>query len=223
MEVERCKDEICDVCHKMWQQGWTASNDGNVSVKLDKDVYLITPGGISKSFITKDKLLIVDGRGAVIEGAEGYKPSSEMKMHLRCYEQREDVGGVVHAHPPIATGYAVAGQGLDNYCMIEAVLSLGAVPVVPYATPSTDEVPDSITPYLKNHDALLLANHGAITVGENLMTAYYKMETLEQYAKVSLVARLLGGAREIPEDKVRQLLDLRDNYYHLSGRHPDYK
>ena len=159
----------------------------------------------------------------VVEGPENYKPSSEMKMHMRCYEVREDVGAVVHAHPPTATGFAVANKSLDDYCMIETVITIGSIPVAPYGTPSTNEVPDSITPFLPEHDVLLLQNHGALTVGCDLITAYYRMETLEHYAKISLTAHLLGGAQEIPREKIDQLLDLRKNYYHITGRHPGYK
>lgn len=142
---------------------------------------------------------------------------------MRCYEVRDDVGAVVHAHPPTATGFAVANKPLDEYSMIETVLTIGSIPVTPYGTPSTYEVPDAITPYLPEHDVLLLQNHGALTVGCDLITAYYRMETLELYAKISLNAYLLGGAQEIPRDKIDQLLDLRENYYHITGRHPGYK
>ncbi|MBQ9307658.1 MAG: class II aldolase/adducin family protein [Clostridia bacterium] len=217
------REEICDVCHKMWQLGWVAANDGNVSVKMEDGTYWITPSGISKSFITPEKLLRVDSNMQVLEGESGYKPSSEMKMHMRCYEERDDVGAVVHAHPPTATGFAVANRPLDCYSMIETVITIGSVPVTPYGTPSTYEVPDAIAPYLQEHDVLLLQNHGALTVGCDLLTAYYRMETLELFAKISLNAELLGGAKEIPRHEIDKLLDLRENYYHVTGRHPGYK
>ena len=223
MDSREIKEQICDVCHKMWQLGWVAANDGNVSVKNEDGTYWITPSGISKSFITPDKLLRVDADMRVMEGPQGYKPSSEMKMHMRCYEVREDVRAVVHAHPPTATGYAVAGKSLDAYSMIETVIAIGAIPLTPYGTPSTYEVPDAITPYLPSHDVLLLKNHGALTVGADLITAYYRMETLELYAKISLTAHLLGGAREIPRPQIDKLIDLRENYYHVTGRHPGYE
>ena len=223
MEYAEIREQICDVCHKMWQLGWVAANDGNVSVKLPDGRVLATPTGISKSFITPEKLVVIDGTGAVVNSLPGYKPSSEIKMHLRCYREREDVGAVVHAHPPTATGYAVAGKSLDEYSMIETVIAIGSIPLTPYGTPSTDEVPDAITPYLQEHDVMLLQNHGALTVGCDLITAYYRMETLELYAKISLTAHLLGGAQEIPRDRIDTLLDLRENYYHVAGRHPGYK
>ena len=223
MDIELIKEQVCDICHKMWQLGWVAANDGNVSVRLEDGTFLATPTGISKSFITPDKLVIIDGEGNVLEGASGYKPSSEIKMHLRCYQERPDVGAVVHAHPPTATGYAVANKPLDEYSMIETVLTLGSVPVTPYGTPSTYEVPEAIAPYLGKHDVVLLQNQGALAVGADAVTAYYRMETLELFAKISLTAHLLGGAKEIPMQQIDKLMDLRENYYHISGKHPGYK
>ena len=223
MEYREIQEQICDVCHKMWQLGWVAANDGNVSVKLDDGSFLATPTGISKSFITPEKLVRIDGEGRVLEGLPGYKPSSEIKMHLRCYREREDVGAVVHAHPPTATGYAVAGKSLDEYSMIETVIAIGSIPLTPYGTPSTNEVPEAIAPYLADHDVFLLQNHGALTVGCDLITAYYRMETLELFAKISLTAHLLGGAQEISRPQIDKLLQLRENYYHVTGRHPGYR
>lgn len=223
MTEKEIKDQMCDICHKMWQLGWVAANDGNISVRLPDGNFIATPTGISKSFITPEKLVKINAKGEVIEGQPGYKPSSEIKMHLRCYSERPDVNGVVHAHPPTATGYAVAGLSLDCYSMIETVVALGSVPLTPYGTPSTMEVPEAITPYLKDHDAMLLQNHGALTVGADVLTAYYRMETLELFAKISLTAHLLGGAKEIPKNQIDKLLDLRDSYYHVTGHHPGYK
>ena len=223
MQKQEIKELICDVCHKMWQLGWVAANDGNISVKVEDGTFWITPSGISKSFITPEKLIRVNEAMEKLEGAEGLVPSSEIKMHMRCYQEREDVGAVVHAHPPTATGYAVANKPLDEYSMIETVIAIGSIPVTPFGTPSTYEVPEAIAPYLAQHDVLLLQNHGALTVGCDLITAYYRMETLELFAKISLNAHLLGGAQEIPRNKIDQLLELRENYYHVTGRHPGYK
>ena len=223
MEYMEIREQICDICHKMWQQGWVAANDGNISVKLPDGNFLATPTGISKSFITPEKLVIINDKGEVLSGLPDYKPSSEIKMHMRCYRERPDVGAVVHAHPATATGFAVAGKSMDEYSMIETVIAIGSIPLTPYGTPSTDEVPDAITPYLQDHDVMLLQNHGALTVGCDLITAYYRMETLELYAKISLVAHLLGGAKEIEKPQIEKLLYLRENYYHVTGRHPGYK
>ena len=222
MNISELKDQVCDICHKMWQLGWVAANDGNVSVKLDDGTFLVTPTGISKSFITPEKLLIVAKDGAIIEGAEGYKPSSEIKMHFRCYEERNDVGAVVHAHPPAATGFAVAHVPLDRYTMIESVITIGSVPVTPYGTPSTHEVPDAITPYLQEHDVMLLENHGALAVGCDLITASYSMETLELWAKISINATILGGEKEISPENIERLCRMRADYK-VTGRHPGYK
>ena len=222
MKYMEIREQICDVCHKMWQLGWVAANDGNVSVKLEDGTFLATPTGISKSFITPEKLVHIDESGEVLDGLEGCKPSSEIKMHLRCYKEREDVGAVVHAHPPTATGYAVAHLDLDRYTMIETVIAIGSIPITPYGTPSTYEVPDSIAPYLENHDVLLLENHGALTVGSDLITAYYRMETLELYAKISLTAHLLGGEKEISRENIDRLINMRKGYG-VTGRHPGFR
>ena len=219
---EEIKDQMCDVCHKMWQLGWVAANDGNVSVKLEDGTFLATPTGISKSFITPEKIVHIDKDANIIEANGDYRPSSEIKMHLRCYKESEDVGAVLHAHPPVATGYAVANVPLDEYSMIETVIAIGSIPVTPYGTPSTYEVPDAIAPYLGEHDVVLLQNHGALSVGADLLTAYYRMETLELFAKISLNAHLLGGAKEISRPNIDKLISMRANYK-VTGRHPGYK
>ena len=216
------REQICDICHKMWQLGWVAANDGNVSVKLPDGTFLATPTGMSKSFIMPEKLVHIDQDGQILDASAGLKPSSEIKMHLRCYKEREDVGAVLHAHPPVATGYAVANKPLDEYSMIETVIALGSIPVTPYGTPSTYEVPDRIAPYLGEHDALLLQNHGALTVGADLITAYYRMETLELFAKISLNAHLLGGAKEISRENIDRLISMREGYQ-VTGKHPGYR
>lgn len=216
------RELICDVCHKMWQKGWVAANDGNVSVKLEDGTFLATPTGMSKSFITPEKLVHIDKEGSILEAEDGCRPSSEIKMHLRCYQEREDVGAVLHAHPPVATGFAVANKALDEYSMIETVIALGSVPVTPYGTPSTYEVPEAIAPYLGEHDAVLLQNHGALTVGADVITAYYRMETLELFAQISLNAHLLGGAKEISRENIDRLISMRKGYG-VTGRHPGYK
>lgn len=222
MNISELKEQMCDICHKMWQLGWVAANDGNVSVKLDDGNFLVTPTGISKSFITPEKLLIITKDGEIVEGAPGYKPSSEIKMHLRCYRDRDDVGAVVHAHPPAATAFAVAHLPMDRYITIESVITIGSVPLTPYGTPSTDEVPEAVAPYLPEHDVFLLENHGALAVGCDLLTAYYRMETLELSAKVSIYARILGGEKEISRDNIDRLCRMRADYK-VTGKHPGYK
>lgn len=223
MNYSKERNEICSVCHKMWQRGIVAANDGNVSVKLEDGTFLCTPTGISKYDIQPDMLIRIKEDGTVLEASEGYRPSSEMKMHIRCYREREDIRAVVHAHPPIATSFASMGKPLDGYYVMECIVNLGAVPIAEYATPSTEAVPNSIAPHLAHHDGILLAHHGALTVGDTLETAYFKMESLEMYAKTSFYIHLLGGAEDMPEKQIDELLDLRNNVYKMKGHHPGYK
>ena len=220
--MEQIKDQICDVCHKMWQLGWVAANDGNVSALLDDNTILTTPTGMSKSFVTPEELIRVDRQGNVLEAAGGLRPSSELKMHLRCYDRRDDVRSVIHAHPPGATGFAVAHKPLDMYNMIEDVAAIGAVPLTPYGTPSTMEVPDAIEPYLQEHDVMLLENHGALAVGSDVITAFYRMESLELWAKITINAVILGGSIDISRKNIDKLIDLR-SFYRITGRHPGYQ
>lgn len=212
--------DLCEVCHLMWSQGWVAANDGNVSVRRDDGTIVCTPSGVSKREIEPDMLVVIDSAGRVVEGDR--RPSTEMAMHLRCYADREDVRAVVHAHPPYATAFAAADRALDGYGLIETVLTVGAVPVVPFAMPGTDDVAEAIAPYLSHHDALLLRAHGALTVGGDLRTAYYRMESLEQFAKISLAAHQLGGMKDLPRQDIDTLMQRRESFYHLTGKHPGY-
>ena len=216
------KEQICDVCHKMWQLGWVAANDGNVTAMLADGTSLAPPTSMSKSFITPDKLIRIDRAGNILEAPNGLRPSSETKMHLRCYDKRSDVRSVIHAHPPGATGFAVAHKAMDMYNMIEDVAAIGSVPLTPYGTPSTYEVPDAIEPYLEEHDVMLLENHGALAVGSDVITAFYRMESLELWAKITINAVILGGSRDISQENIQKLIDLR-SYYRITGRHPGYK
>ena len=211
MDIDLIKEQICDVCHKTWQLGWVAANDGNVSARLEDGTFLCTPTGMSKSFITPEKLIRINAKGEILEGAEGLRPSSEIKMHLRCYEKRPDVWSVIHAHPPGATGFAVAHKAMDMYNMIEDVAVIGSVPLTPYGTPSTTEVPDAIEP-----------NHGALAVGSDVITAFYRMESLELWAKITINAVILGGSIDISRENIQKLIDLR-GFYRVTGRHPGYK
>lgn len=222
MKYQEIREQICDICYKMWQLGWVAANDGNVSVKLEDDLFLATPTGMSKAFITPEKLLLINGRAEIVEALEGLRPSSEIKMHLRCYADRPDVGAVIHAHPPGATGFAVAHKPMDMYNMIEDVSVIGSVPLTPYGTPSTYEVPEAIAPYLQEHDVMLLENHGALAVGADPITAFYRMESLELWAKITINAVILGGSHDISRENIQKLIDLR-SYYGVTGRHPGYK
>jgi L-fuculose-phosphate aldolase len=202
--------EIVEVGRRMYARGYTASNDGNISVKLGNDRLLMTPKSVCKGFMTPDMMCITDLDGRKLQGDRD--PSSEMLMHLEVYRQRPDVRAVVHAHPPIATGFAVAGIPLDRAVLAEVLCTLGSIPIAEYATPSTSELPEAVRKYVKAHDGMLLANHGALTMGGDLMGAYFKMETIEHFAKISLVARMLGGENLIAREEVGRLQELRTTY-----------
>jgi L-fuculose-phosphate aldolase len=211
------KKEICEIGRRIYVNGFVAANDGNITVKVSDNVFFATPTGVSKGYMTPDMIIKVDGTGKVLDGK--MKPSSELKMHLRVYKERPDVCSVVHAHPPTATGFAIAGIPLDKFTMPEAIIYLGTVPLTEYGTPSTDEIPDSLSKYLQNYDAFLLENHGALTVGNTLLNAYFKMETLEFYAKISLVARQLGGEQELTCEQIDKLMQIRESFK-VPGKHP---
>ena len=213
---------ICDIGNKLWQLGFVAANDGNISVRLPDNTFLTTPTGVSKSMLKPDMIIKMNAANEVVEPAAlpGYRPTSEFKVHLRCYAERPDINAVVHAHPPTATGFAIARIPLDDYTLPEAIFTLGSVPLAPYATPGSAEVADSIAPFLEHHDTILLESHGAISVGVDIMQAYYRMETLEHFAKVSLVARQLGGAHDLPMDKILECLEVAKSY---PVRHPGYR
>jgi L-fuculose-phosphate aldolase len=202
--------DIVEVGRRMYARGYTASNDGNISARLGADRLLMTPKSVCKGFMTPDMMCITDLEGLKLQGDRD--PSSEMLMHLEVYRQRPDVHAVVHAHPPIATGFAVAGIPLDRAVLAEVLTTLGSIPIAEYATPSTRELPEAVRKYIKAHDGMLLANHGALTVGPDLFAAYYKMETIEHFAKISLVARLLGRENLIAREEVERLQELRGTY-----------
>ena len=211
------KKEICEVGLKLWQKGFVAANDGNISVKINDNEFYCTPTGVSKASLTPDMIIKVDRDGRKLEGK--LNPSSEIKMHMRVYRERPDVMAVVHAHPPVATAFTVADIDLDQYVLPEAVLTIGAVPTCDYGTPSTMEIPDSLDPYLQDHDAFLLRNHGALTVGCNLTKAFFVMEEVEFNAVICKHAMDLGAVHEISRDQLAKLMDLRKKM-NLPGRHP---
>jgi L-fuculose-phosphate aldolase len=202
--------DIVEVGRRMYARGYTASNDGNISARLGPDRLLMTPKSVCKGFMTPDMMCITDLEGRKLQGDRD--PSSEMLMHLEVYRQRPDVQAVVHAHPPTATGFAVAGIPLDRAVLAEVLTTLGSIPIAEYATPSTRELPEAVRKYIKAHDGMLLANHGALTVGGDLFGAYYKMETIEHFATISLVARLLGRENLLSREEVMRLQELRGAY-----------
>src|SRR5919107_3801041 len=207
---EQARADIVEVGRRLWERGYVASNDGNISVRLDDRRLITTPKSVSKGFMTPDMMVITDYAGKKLAGERD--PSSELPMHLEIYRNRPDVNAVVHAHPPAATGFAVAGIPLTRAVLAEVITTLGSVPIAEYATPSTAELPAAVRKYIKAHDGMLLANHGALTLGADLFGAYYKMETIEHFAKISLVARMLGGENLIAREEVGRLQELRTTY-----------
>ena len=207
---EQARADIVEVGRRLWERGFVASNDGNISVRLDDTRLITTPKNVSKGFMTPDMMVITDLDGKKIAGERD--PSSELKMHLEVYRNRPDARAVVHAHPPTATGFAVAGIALDRAVLAEVITTLGSIPIAEYATPSTEELPAAVRKYVKAHDGLLLANHGALALAGDVMSAYYRMETIEHFAKISLVARTLGRENVLSRDEVDRLQGLRGMY-----------
>ncbi len=213
------KKQICEIGKRIYDKGMVASNDGNISVKLNDNEFLCTPTGVSKGFMTPEYICKVDRDGKLIQANAGFKPSSEIKMHMRVYKERPDVNSVVHAHPMYATGFAIAGIPLTQPIMPEAVIALGCVPIAEYGTPSTEEIPDAISKYLQSFDAVLLENHGALTFSDTLLNAYHKMESVEFYAKLLYISKQLGGPKELSDAQVKRLYSMRSQYG-LKGKHP---
>ena len=211
------KKQIVEIGRRIWTRGYVASNDGNITVMLNGNELLTTPTGVSKGFMTTDMIIKCDKTGKVISGNSKYRPSSEVKMHLDVYNERPDIKSVVHAHPTYATSFAVAGIPLDKCVLPEAIIVIGAVPIAPYGLPSTMEIPDKIRPYLKNSDAILLENHGALTLGTDLLNAYHKMETLEHTASIVWKAIQLGNLGVLPAVERDRLMTLREKF-NLPGR-----
>lgn len=213
------KEEICAIGKRIYDREMVASNDGNISVKLNEHEFLCTPTGVSKGFMTPEFICKVNEKGEILEANSGFKPSSEIKMHMRVYQKRPDVRSVVHAHPMYATAYAIAGKALTQPIMPEAVISLGYVPLAKYGRPSTEEIPDAIEAYLSHFDAVLLENHGALSYADSLLAAYHKMEAVEFYAKLLYLSTQVGGPQEFSPKQVEELYEIRRKFG-MTGCHP---
>ncbi|MEN8247402.1 MAG: class II aldolase/adducin family protein [Bacteroidota bacterium] len=211
------KKLFVEIGKRIWTRGYVAANDGNMTVKLNDNELLTTPTGISKGFMTEDMIIKCDMEGNVIQGNPKYRPSSEVKMHLEVYKERPDVKSVVHAHPPFATSFAVAGIPLDKCVLPEAIIVIGSVPIAPYGLPSTMEIPDRMQPYIQSNDVILLENHGALTFGSDLLNAYHKMETLEHTASIVSKSIQLGNVNIMPSEERDRLMTLREKF-NLPGR-----
>ncbi len=210
MTLQQAKTDIIHVGRRMYERGYVASNDGNISVRLSDNRLLVTMTGVSKGFLTPDQLIVIDYDGNVVSGR--YKPSSEIKMHLMVYQERPDVNGVAHAHPPTATGFSVAGIPLTECLLPEVIVALGSVPIVEYGLPGTMELVEPIRKFVHDYDAYLLENHGALTIGPDVINAYHKMETMEHFANIALTARLLGNVNSLGREDVNNLLGLRERF-----------
>jgi L-fuculose-phosphate aldolase len=207
MRTVEAKDALVEIGRRLWRRGLVAGSEGNLSVRLTGDRLLTTPTGVSKGFMTAEMLVLTDLDGAVIDGDR--QPSSELKMHLEIYRQRPEINAVVHAHPPVATAFSVAGIALDRNLLPETVVTMGVIPLVPYSTPTTEEMPASLRPFIARCDAVLLSNHGAVTWAETLETAWFKMETLEMTATVLHNAMLLGKVNDLSAADVKKLFEIR--------------
>lgn len=213
---EKIREEICEICHLLYSRGYVVSNDGNVSVRVAPDRVLITPSGVGKGRMTPDMLVLCDLEGNILEG-DRY-PSSESKMHLMIYREREDVMSVVHAHPPVSTAFAVCRRPLKERYLAETVVGLGEVPVAEFAMLSTDEVPESVRPFVHDHSAVLLANHGALAWGPTLWSAFDRLEVVEQTAKVFLYVDQIGGGVEMTPEQAETLRAKTGYYQKLAGK-----
>ena len=202
--------DICTAGRWIHSRGYVAATDGNISVRLDSRRILTSPTGMSKGMMVPDDLVITDLRGRKISGQR--EASSELAMHLLIYNRRPDVHSVVHAHPPTATAHAAAGIPLNKALLSELIISLGCIPVAPYGTPGTQELSDALEPMVQHYDAILLANHGVVTCGPDLMTAFFRVETLEHFAKVSLMTEMLGKQVLLSGRDVEKLLVARARY-----------
>jgi L-fuculose-phosphate aldolase len=204
------REDIVQIGRLVYQKGWVAANDGNISIRLGQDRLLCTPTGVSKGMMHVDDLIICDMEGNKIEGRK--ERTSEILMHLTVYSMRPDVRAVVHAHPPVSTGWATAGRTLNQALLPEVIIGLGCVPLADYGLPGTPELTDPMLPYIPKYDAIMMANHGAVCYADEVYKAFFKMETVEHYARIALVAELLGGAKVLPRLEVDKLLDSRTRY-----------
>ncbi len=213
---DQLREQIVEIGRWIHRLGFVAAYDGNISARLDNHRILSTPTTISKGMMAIDDLVVVDEEGRKISGRRNV--TSEIAMHLLIYRRRPDVQAVVHAHPPTATGYAAAGLSLNKALISEVVLSLGCIPLAAYGTPGTPELTEALAPLVSSYDAILMANHGVVTCGADLMQAYFRMETVEHFAKISLVTELLGRQVLLSESDVDKLVAARQKYFGASAR-----
>lgn len=204
------RDDIIQIGRLIFDKGWVASNDGNLSIRLDGERILATPTGMCKGMMHPEDLIILDRQGNKISGRR--ERTTEINMHLTIYDLRPDICAVVHAHPAVATGFATAGKPLNLALLPEVIIAFGCVPIAGYGLPGTTELTDPMRPLIPKHNALLMANHGAVCYGEDVFQAYFRMETVEHSARIQFVAEMLGGPNVLPRSEVNKLLDSRTRY-----------
>lgn len=207
MDEQTARREIVRVGKLMYERSYVVSSDGNVSVRLDDGRIVATPTMTSKGRMTEDSLAVTNLDGKPLSDR---KASSELEMHLLIYREREDVRAVCHAHPPHGTAFAVAGLAIDQPILSEVILTLGCVPLADYGTPSTTELTEAMRPLIKHHNALLMANHGAVAYGADVWQAFDRLETLEHTAKIAILSRTLGGSKNLPADAIEKLINVRE-------------
>ncbi|HEV2799514.1 MAG TPA: class II aldolase/adducin family protein [Pyrinomonadaceae bacterium] len=215
MDEQTARREIVRVGQLMYERSYVVSSDGNVSVRLDDGRILATPTQTNKGRMTEDSLALTDIEGKPLNER---KASSELAMHLLIYRERPEIKAVCHAHPPHGSAFAVAGLAIDQPILSEVILTLGCVPLADYGTPSTDELTSAMRPLVKHHNALLMANHGAVAYGEDVWQAFDRLETLEHTAKIAILARALGGASNLPPDAIEKLINVRERAGYLDER-----
>ena len=213
MEESQARKLIIEVGKLLYERSYVVSSDGNVSIRLDENRVMATPTMTSKGRMTEDGLAITDLDGKALNDQ---KASSELAMHLLIYRMRPDIKAVCHAHPPHGTAFAVAGLAIDQPILSEVILTLGCVPLTGYGTPSTNELTESMKPFVEHHNALLMANHGAVAYGEDLWQAFDRLETLEHTAKIAILAKTLGGAHDLPKDAIEKLINIREKAGYLT-------
>src|SRR6266487_5252699 len=207
MDEQTARRDLVRICKLMYERSYVVSSDGNVTVLLDDGRVLATPTMTCKGRTTEDMLAVTDLEGRPLNDR---RASSELAMHLLIYRERPDVKAVCHAHPPHGTAFAVAGLPIDQPILSEVILTLGCVPLAEYGTPSTDELSDAMRPLVKHHNALLMANHGAVAYGSDLWQAFDRLETLEHTAKITILSRILGGSRNLPAEAIEKLINVRE-------------
>ncbi|MFZ2322277.1 MAG: class II aldolase/adducin family protein [Ignavibacteriaceae bacterium] len=205
------KKKLVAICHKVYEKGFVAAYDGNISTRTSRGTVLITRSGICKGDVTEKDIVEIDLNGKPLSGKQ--KISTEHKIHLYAYQKRKEVNAVVHCHPVYATAFALVGEGLEKHFLPEVLLTIGKVPLCKYATPSTEYVPKSLEPYINYSWAMLLENHGAVALGKTLDDAYFKMEKLEHAAKIILLANLIGKPRELSKKNINEILKISKSTY----------